>query len=107
MWMNRCEVEEARDRYQNDPVLGPATRYLYDLMEETNEHSDGWHSWPAPAKAAEKLMVLIHAQLRSGMGAYPQAPKPTMADVRKALTPILSFYTKRGLAAGMTIPKLA
>jgi hypothetical protein len=105
MWMNRYEVEEARDRYQSHPVLGPATRFLYDFMEEANDHSDGWHSWPSPGRAAAKLQTLIRASRLQGLGLYPRVPEPTLADVRKTLGPVKSFYTRRGFAAGMKMPE--
>jgi hypothetical protein len=51
-------------------------------------------------------MALLHANLWSGMGAYPRVPKPTKADVLKTLAPIKAFMTRRGNAAGMRMPPL-
>jgi hypothetical protein len=106
MWMNGYEIEEAAERFGAHPVLGPATLYLQTFKNEVNEHSDGWPYWSAPAKAADKLMNLIHSNLRAGMGAYPNVEAPTLADVKKAIAPIKAFYTRRGKAAGMKEPEL-
>lgn len=61
LFMNRWEIEDAVNRYANHKVLARATRFLYEFMEQTNEVSDGWHSWPKPARAAAKLMKLIQS----------------------------------------------
>jgi hypothetical protein len=106
IWMNQYEIDEAVAVFASDPVLGPATRFLRDFAQEVNSHSDGWPYWSPPGKAAGKLMQLIYANLRSGMGAYPVASKPSKADVLKTLAPIKAFMTRRGTAAGMTLPSL-
>ena len=93
-FMNEWEVRAAADRYRNDPVLSVATQFLVALMEETDMHSDGWCYWPKPVRAADKLMTLIE----SGTG--------TLTDLRRALVPIKTFYTKYGLKAGMCYPRV-
>ena len=52
------------------------------------------------------MIELLNGHLMAGMGAYPVLPRPTMADVQKCLTPIKAFMTKRGRAAGMSMPEL-
>jgi len=79
MWMNSYEISEALVRFENHPVLSKAARLLDMLREETDNHSDGWHSWPRPARAAERLMVL----LKSGRG--------TEQDLKLAVRPIKAF----------------
>lgn len=106
MFMNESEIEDAVDRFAGHPVLGPAARFLAAFRHEVNAHSDGWPYWSPPVKAAAKLMTLIHGHRWAGMGAYPRLPEPTAADVRKALGPIKSFMTRRGTAAGMSMPVL-
>jgi len=94
-WMNDYEIERAVERYKNHPILSRATKFLRDFSEETNEHSDGWHSWPLPGNAAVKLMGMI------------QHPEYASEDnFKKALAPIRSFYTRRGDAAGMKFPEI-
>lgn len=93
-FMNEWDVREAAERHRNNPVLSIATQFLVALMEETNMHSDGWCYWPKPVHAAHKLMILIE----SGTG--------TMTDLRRALVPIKTFYTKYGFKAGMRYPEV-
>jgi hypothetical protein len=106
MWMNEGQIDEAKHRYETHPTLGPATRFLSEWRHEVNAHSDGWPYWTPPSKAAERLMQLIHAQMRGGMGAYPKVAEPTIAEVKKTLVPIRAFMFKRGAAAGMKMPNV-
>ena len=96
MWMNRWDIENAVERTSPDTVRGRAARFLAAFAEEVNEHSDGWHSWPLPGRAANKLQVLIQ-------GSFPL----TEAEYRKSLVPIKSFYTRSGYKAGMKYPEAA
>ena len=94
-WMNRDDIDQAVERYQNHPVLGPATRFLRDFRDEVDDHSDGWPYWKLPSHAAAQLMGMIQ---------HPE--HATEANFKKVLGPIRAFYTKRGNAAGMQFPKL-
>lgn len=91
MWMNSYEISEALVRFENHPVLSKAARLLDMLREETDNHSDGWHSWPRPARAAERLMVL----LKSGRG--------TEQDLKLAVRPIKAFLTRYGNKFGLDV----
>ena len=97
-WMNDMEVEESANRYQGHPVLEPATLTLVALANAVNSNSDGWHSWPAPAKAARKLMDLIQGVdhpggIREAMYDDERADA-TVARLKAAYTPIRSFRTR-------------
>jgi hypothetical protein len=92
-YMNEFDIDLARTRNVNHPVLSRATRFLGLFREEVNQHSDGWAYWRPPVQAAAKLMTLIEGQ------------DATEAQFRAALTPIKSFYTRRGYAAGMKFPE--
>jgi hypothetical protein len=95
MWMNGPEVEWAAQRLAGHSTLGPASKFLNMLMDSVNAQSDGWHSWPAPGRAASKLQDLIQQHTTNGC-AYPKDPdQPTMAEVRKTITPIKSMVTKQ------------
>ena|ERR1035437_1172613 len=94
LFMNSSEIYYAMYCYANHPVLGPAARFLRDFMDEVNLHSDGWHSWPLPCRAAKRLQELIR-------GSRPA----TRAELVKALAPIKSFMTRRGNVAGMKMPE--
>jgi hypothetical protein len=91
-FMNDSDIDMALCRYAAHPVLSRATRVLAHLAKQANEHSDGWHSWPLPWRAASRLIALI----QSGDATEPR--------LREALAPIKSFYTQRGDAAGMSRP---
>lgn len=93
MFMNAWEIDEFVERYRNHLVLSQATRFLRDFRDEVDAHSDGWAYWPLPCRAAKGLMELI------------QSPETaTEEKFRKSLAPIRSFYTRRGLKAGMAMP---
>jgi hypothetical protein len=97
LYMNEWDIATAwlrAERSQN-AVLIRATKFLAQFQEEVNAHSDGWPYWSAPVKAAAKLMTLVQ-----------NSEMPTETDLRKALTPIKSFYTRRGNAAGMKFPEV-
>jgi hypothetical protein len=90
MFMNECEIDSAAERYRAHPVLGRATRLLAAYRDEVNRKSDGWPYWGS--KCADKLMDLIYSS-------HPWASnrEPTEAEVRRAIGPIKSFCTKKGL----------
>lgn len=93
LFMNEDEIDIAADRYRGHPVLGKATRFLAAFREEVNEHSDGWPYWRPPVVAAAQLMRLIQ-----------NPDSATEAALKKAMSPIRTFYTRRGSAAGMKFP---
>lgn len=86
MFMNEWEIDESVIRYQRHPVLGKATRFLADYRDEVNRKSDGWPYWGS--KAAARLMDLIHKA---------RDHEPTEAEIRRAVGPVRSFCTKKGL----------
>ena len=106
LFMNEYEISEARSRWARHPALGPATKFLDAYMREVNAHSDGWPYWSAPVKAAAKLMELIRASDAVARSSGLDDSAPSLAAVRKTLSPIKAFMTRRGAAAGMTLPPL-
>ena len=102
MWMNEWEIDNAIDRWWNDPALGPAIRTLNSLREVTNANSDGWAYWPKPARAAGKLMTLIqeHERWERTECQRPrQGEQVTPAALRQALAPVKAFRTRTIAAA--------
>jgi hypothetical protein len=92
----------------NDPVLGKAVRFLSAFKDEVNSHSDGWAYWKLPSNAAGQLMTLIQAGMNKRRGVRTENPiEVTDQMVAKAMAPIKAFMTRRGLAAGMTMPKVS
>ena len=94
--MNTYDIEQAVERFYDHPVLGPATRTLANLEAAADANSDGWHTWPKPARAANKLMEMIE---RDGTYKYHDGDREdaTVAEYRKALGPIKTFRTKTGI----------
>jgi N12 class adenine-specific DNA methylase/2'-5' RNA ligase len=93
-WMNEGDIDQAVERYKNHPVLSRATKFLSDLRDETDAHSDGWPYWKLPIHAAQQLMGMIQ---------HPEYA--TEANYKKALAPIRAFYTRAGNKAGMKFPE--
>lgn len=99
MFMNEFEIENAVTETRHLPNLHTAASELERLMDWANRNSDGWHSWPKPARAAAKLMALIEgAKLYTG-----RAEDCTEADVKKALIPVKVFLTRHGVPHGTVI----
>ena len=93
-YMNDYDIALAEQRNIYHPVLSRATRFLKEFKAEVDSHSDGWAYWRQPVRSAAKLMTLIEEQ------------HATEAQFRAALSPIKSFYTRRGNAAGMSFPEV-
>jgi hypothetical protein len=94
-FMNTWDIDDARKRYANHPILGPATRTLDNLRDWADDNSDGWAYWPKPSRAAAKLQEMIE---RDGTSKYRFGDRDdvTAAEYRKALSPIKAFRTKQG-----------
>jgi hypothetical protein len=94
-FMNEREVEDARHRYFDHPVLGPATKTLENLVAWTNRNSDGWCYWPKPCRAAARLQELVE-----GNGTWEARVNPderaTPEALKAALRPIKAFRTRQG-----------
>jgi hypothetical protein len=86
--------EEKTASIKTSALHTAASKFLNDFKKEVNAHSDGWENWAPPAKAAAQLTTLV----KSG--------SVDVESITKALAPIKAFMTRRGLAAGMTMPKL-
>ena len=92
MWMNGMEIESAKENCKGHEVLGPATYFLWSLMEYVDTHSDGWAHWPIPGHAAEQLMQLIKDN--TGWAGDPRSGiSIKLKDVEKTLSPIKRMAT--------------
>jgi hypothetical protein len=101
--MNKYEIDEAARCYATDPILGKASRFLQEFKDEVNAHSDGWAYWKPAMISAAKLMTLIRSARNNPE--WDEAGEPAKEKMfLKALIPIKSFMTRRGLAAGMRMP---
>lgn len=97
-WMNEYEIDRAVVMFKGHPILGPASQTLSNLRDATNGNSDGWVYWPKPARAAKRLMDLLQqGETRLRGYTWPLPPEVTLADYRKAVTPLKAFRTRSGL----------
>lgn len=90
-YMNRWDIEGAVSRFEDHPILGPATKTLQNLERWADENSDGWAYWPKPCRAAAKLIEIIETAHPFGDG-----KEPTEAEYKAALRPIKAFRTRQG-----------
>lgn len=90
LFYNDYDIAQAVQRFALHPVLNKAARMLAAVAHDADCNSDGWHSWPKPARACKALMTLLEAGRNNAV--------VSDADYRKALAPIKAFYTRmRGL----------
>jgi len=92
-FMNDYDIARAEDKFADHPVLGPAVQTLVNLRDAANANSDGWAYWPAPARAANKLMELIE----NGDRFDYEREDATPDKLATALRPIKAFRTRHGI----------
>lgn len=95
-FMNTYEIDDARDRWRDHPILGPATQTLANLRDVANQNSDGWCYWPKPARAANKLMELIEGD-GTWDARYGDRADLTKVGLKAAYRPIRAFLTRNHL----------
>lgn len=93
-WMNEMEIDEAVRVFAQDPVLGPASRYLSDYRHLINRNSDGWPYWSAGTRPAGTLCEILSAAMTNRYRQDPRYVRPTLDDVKKAVRRIKSFVTR-------------
>lgn len=67
---------------------------LSHLKTWTNQNSDGWPYWAPPKRASAKLQAALEEMMRTH---FRDVQDLTEAELRKLLTPIKSFLTRRGV----------
>lgn len=82
--MNYGEVAEVRSIFAADPILGPAARFLNDLMEFVNQTTDGW-AYHGTADAAGQLQGMLAAAKRERFhwSHSEDYEAPTMKEVER------------------------
>ena len=95
-WLNAGEVQEVASLFGNHPTLGPATRFLTDLMEFVNATTDGWHCHDT-ARAAEELMGMLQQAKQNRYGWHNAEADfaPTMKDVERLCNKALSNLRRK------------
>jgi hypothetical protein len=95
--MNEYDIEHAVNLFSNDtPNLQAAANTLYQLMQWTNQNSDGWPYWRKPTRAAAKLMDIVSEHTYAAR--FGEAEDITRSEFVAALTPIKSFLTRQGVS---------
>ncbi len=101
MLMNQWEIDEARERYADHPLLGPATATLTALRDAANACSDGWPYWRKPSNASQQLQRLImgdSAQARYVRERIDVTPE----KLRQAYAQLRRFRTTSGVGFHIT-----
>lgn len=95
---NQAEIGfmvERAARCDNTTVL--AAQYMARYVDIINDNSDGWAYWSACHGPAEKLLSALDRA--TGGGFRPPGDPVTPEELKKALTPMKSFLTRRKLPA--------
>lgn len=105
LFMNDYDIEtavllwEREDTTEHGHIRRLAST-LDNLRVWANDHSDGWHSWPKPCRAAKTLQEVVQQcerMYRAGMDIE------TIGDYAfenrlAALRPVKAFLTRQGAA---------
>lgn len=94
-YMNDYDIHTALHQWNwgDTPNRFRLAQTVANLAEWADSNSDGWHSWPKPARAANKAMELLSAIPDSLP--YTDA---TDAETKAALSPIKAFLTRQGVS---------
>lgn len=95
---SQAEIEMMIERaahLDNTTVL--AAQYAAQYLNTVNENSDGWAYWSACHGPAEKLLTTLDRATGGGFRAPGDPVTPD--ELKKALTPMKAFLTRRKLPA--------
>ena len=96
MWMNTAEIDHAAEILAQDPVMGPASKYLQDYKDLIDSVSDGWPYWRYGTKCADDLSALVEAAARAKRYGDWDYKAPAKAEVTKAIGKIKRFVNTCG-----------
>lgn len=95
MFVNSMDVDSLRDAYgSNANNIGRAVRLLAAVRDHADENSDGWAYWRKPSHACNQLVELLRRCNVMPHAHWLAPAQPTDAELRKAVAPIKTFYTK-------------
>jgi hypothetical protein len=109
--LNEYEVDEAVRRHglggpeDERPNLRAAVITLDNLVDWTNQNSDGWPYWRKPAQASKQLQQLVHDATFGRARFEPEVADISTADLRRALRPIKAFRTRQSATFTIEEPK--
>jgi hypothetical protein len=103
-FMNEYDIRDAHFRYLSAETMNRlrVTRTVWRLAQWADANGDGWHSWPAPCRAAAKAIALIEGGTWAEREALEETDA-TDAEVRAALSPIKAFLTRQGVPHSQVI----
>lgn len=98
-WMNRFDIEEAYEYYDGRSIMLPnyfaAASILHELMDWTDQNSDGWPYWQKPSRAASRLMDHLSGWRRRHIdNRREDGADLTVDELDAALKPIKAFLTR-------------
>jgi hypothetical protein len=96
-FMNEFDIETALSRFDYDetPNRAMLAKVVSALAEWANYNSDGWHSWPKPARAAARAMEQIDPVTWADIQRM-ESEDCTKAEYDAAMRPIKAFLTRQG-----------
>lgn len=103
-FMNEYDIDYALRRFM--PYDGPDDSptpnrarlavLVNNLADWADGHSDGWHSWPKPVRAAAKAIALIESTT-SHNNDEQERHDATDAEFKAAIAPIKAFLTRQNV----------
>jgi hypothetical protein len=109
-WLNEAEIDDLKEYYKDDPVLGAAAQYLSDYRDLINSCSDGWPYWSRATRCASALSELLELADHHYRGRRHLVPAnyvyPGPKEVRAAAAKIERFVRREPQLAGKEPPVL-
>lgn len=90
MFVNEFEIERMVSQIHECHNVRRGIRLLSALVQSVNEQSDGWASWAAPRKSAEKLIILLKT---AGNLSHGTSGSISTQELKDAVTPIRRMVT--------------
>jgi hypothetical protein len=95
LFFNEYEVERMAERAALKPELAPYGRIAVTFVKTINSNSDGWPYWSAGSNAASKFLEKLD-RLTNPFDRSTE-PKPTIAELRRAMAPMKALCTRHKL----------
>ena len=95
-WLNSGDIAEINSIFANDPILGPASQFLNDLMDFVNATTDGW-AYHGTAEAAGELQGML-AEARKetrGWNHSEDYQAPTLKEVQRVCNLAISNLKRK------------
>jgi len=105
-WMNDSEIEEAKQLFEFDPILGPAAQFLADYRDLVDANSDGWPHWGYGVKCAGDLCEMLSAAILQRYRHDRNYVKPTWAEMQQATKKVVTFVRRCKQTKHWTPPTL-